>query len=396
MEAKTKQIQNSLMIISRSFPPFVVGSSILMSNLFDSYKGEAKALACWQYQTKIDSGFAAPCETFYLKMPSVFLQRVFDRFQHRLLFLNRLFIRNQIKEHQPDLAFLVYPNASFLVAAYQVCQSLKIPYVLQMHDLWEENYSADHPRGVLARKWEEQIFKNALQRYSMTEIQQNHYQKKYKLPIELLPHTIRPERIESGLAHWQKRQESSDAPSSFTIVYTGNISSAMNLDAIKQLVRAVDMLPEEIKVKMFVNFNEQQCRDLEVYHERIQYDWLPMSQVQEEMREADALFLPLSFKNASMDEVKTVYATKTLDYLVSGTPILVFSPSDSFHSISAKNKGWGHVVCEDSPEALVKGINQLRTEAGLRNSLVSAAFKEAEHRNAANYAGQVNHIVDTL
>ena len=384
------------MIISRSFPPFVVGSSILMSNLFDSFKGEAKALACWQYQTKNDPGFSAPCETFYLKMPNAFLQRVFDRFHHKLMFLNRLFIRNHIKKHQPDLVFLVYPNAPFLVAAYQVCQSLRIPYVLQMHDLWEENYSAEHPRGALARKWEARIFKNALQRFSMTKIQQSHYQEKYNLPIEILPHTVRPERIANGLEKWKQRQKLEDASESFTIVYTGNISAAMNLDAIQQLVLAVDMLPQEVKVKMFVNFNEEQCRSLGVYHERIDYDWLPMSQVQEEMRNADVLFLPLSFKNAAMDEVKTVYATKTLDYLVSGTPILVFSPLDSFHTISAKEKGWGLIVAEDSPKALVEGIIRLKTEAELGNSLVNAAFEEAESRSAINYAGRINQIVNTL
>jgi len=384
------------MIISRSFPPFVVGSSILMSNLFDSYEGEAKALACWQYQTKIDSGFTTPCETFYLKMPNAFLQRVFDRFQHKLMFINRLFIRKHLKKHRPDLVFFVYPNAPFLVAAYQVCRSMRIPYVLQMHDLWEENYSIEHPRGALARKWEAQIYKNALRRFSMTKIQQAHYKNKYNLPIDILPHTIRPERIESGLADWKHRQKLGQSSKNYTVVYTGNISSAMNLDAIRQLVLAVDLLPPEVKVKMFVNFNEEQCRNLGVYHELIEYDWLPISKVQEEMREADVLFLPLSFKNAAMDEVKTVYATKTLDYLVSGTPILVFSPSDSFHSISAKEKGWGFVVTKDSPKALADGINRLRNETDLGDSLVSAAFEEAESRNAIKYAGQINQLVNTI
>ena len=97
-----------------------------------------------------------------------------------------------------------------------------------------------------------------------------------------------------------------------------------------------------------------------------------------------------------MDEVKTVYATKTLDYLVSGTPILVFSPLDSFHTISAKEKGWGLIVAEDSPKALVEGIIRLKTEAELGNSLVNAAFEEAESRSAINYAGRINHIVNTL
>ena len=384
-------------MISRTFPPFTIGSAILMSNLFRSYKGNLNALASWQYEAKQDPAFEPPCETFYLKMPFALLQRVYDKFQHHLIGLIKYFIKRRIKKLRPSCVFLVFPNAPFLVAAYQVCKELNIPYLIQMHDLWEENYAANHPVGVLGRKWEKRIFEDAERRFSMTSMQQKHYREKYNLEVEILPHTIVPSRIEelkTRLANTStKKKENTASP---TIVYTGNISHKMNLDALQQFVAAVDLLPAHFEVKMFVSFTVDQCKELKLYHPRIKYDWLPMEGVQAQMRSAAVLFLPLSFKNAAMDEVKTVYATKTLDYLVSGVPMLVYSPSDSFHTVSAKEGGWGYVVEEDAPEAIAKGIQELVENKVLAQKIVGEAINEAERRSASKYALQLEEIVNHI
>ena len=384
-------------MISRTFPPFTVGSAILMSNLFRSYKGSLSAIASWQYEAKQDSSFEPPCETYYLKMPFALLQRVYDKFQHRLIGLTKYFIKRRIKKLKPSCVFLVFPNAPFLVAAYQVCSELKIPYLIQMHDLWEENYTPNHPVGGLGRKWEKRIFEDAERRFSMTSIQQKYYQQKYDLEVELLPHTIVPSRINELRTRIENlfplEKKNSESP---TIVYTGNISHKMNIDAIQQFVSAVDLLPSHYEVKMFVNFTVDQCKKLKLYHPRIMYNWLPIEEVQDQMRSAAVLFLPLSFKNAAMDEVKTVYATKTLDYLVSGVPMLVYSPSDSFHTVSAKEGGWGLVVEEDSPEAIAIGIQELVENKALAKKIVGEALNEADRRDASKYALQLEEIVNHI
>ena len=384
-------------MISRTFPPFTVGSAILMSNFFRSYKGNLNAIACWQYEAKQDPAFEPPCETVYLKMPFALLQRVYDKFQYRLIGLTRYFIKRRIKNLRPSCVFLVFPNAPFLIAAYQICKELNISYLIQMHDLWEENYAANHPVGALARKWEKRIFEDAERRFSMTSIQQKHYIEKYKLEVEVLPHTIVPARIEELKTRIANTlTEEKGITTSPTVVYTGNISHKMNLDALQQFVAAVDLLPAHYEVKMFVSFTVDQCKELKLYNPRIKYDWLPMEGVQAQMRSAAVLFLPLSFKNAAMDEVKTVYATKTLDYLVSGVPMLVYSPSDSFHTVSAKEGGWGHVVEEDAPEAIAKGIQELVENKALAQKIVGEAINEAKRRSASKYALQLEEIVNHI
>ena len=39
------------------------------------------------------------------------------------------------------------------------------------------------------------------------------------------------------------------------------------------------------------------------------------------------------------DEVRTVFSTKLLEYLIAGRPIVVFAPHDSYHATSAQKEG---------------------------------------------------------
>jgi glycosyltransferase involved in cell wall biosynthesis len=370
----------------------VIGSPVLLANLFSQYKGPVSAIAGWQYGAKVDSAFEPPCHTIYLKMPGDFAQRVFDRFASKLLPFIKWFIKRQLKKEKPDAVLAVCPNGEFFISAYQACKDLGIPFMAHMHDLWEDNIPNNSPRKAMAKNWEPEILKNAHTVFCMTSVQQEFYLKKYGIKPELLPHTIRPLKIQDALGFDIEKVNRSKKK----IIYTGNVSEIMNLDAIRQFVQAIPLLPESYEIKMFVSFPEDYCKKIGLYHPRIKYDWLPIDEVMGEMQDANILFLPLSFKNAAMDEVKTVFATKTLDYLISGSPIFVFSPSDSFHSISAKKGGWGYVLDIDSPEAIAKGLIELAENGEMATTIVENARAEALNRNATIYAEELYKYVQKI
>jgi glycosyltransferase involved in cell wall biosynthesis len=114
------------------------------------------------------------------------------------------------------------------------------------------------------------------------------------------------------------------------------------------------------------------------------------------LREADVLFLPLSFKNCSADEVRTVFSTKTLDYLTSGVPILVYSPPDSYHSRSALEAGWGHVVQQEDTALLAGELQQLANDKTLRERTVGQALEEARRRRPRPWAESLESEVRRL
>lgn len=378
-------LNKKLTIISEAFAPQVVGSPILLANLLIEYPGPVSAISGWQNDAKVDPAFMPPCSTDYVKMPGNFLQRIHDRF--KILFVNfdRIRIRYYLKKQKPNVALIICPGGEFFVAGCLACKDLGIPFMVHMHDLWDDNQKEGTGKRAFAAKWEPLLLREAKTVFAMTEIQKNFLDKKYSINCELLPHTI-PRKLIDKTSNFSPtkidRREK-------VIVYSGNISHAMNLDALQQFVIAVENLPEDFRVKMFVPFDKVTREKLKLESKRIEYNWLSREEVFKEVEDANLVFLPLSFKNGAMKEVKTVFATKTLDYLISGTPIVVFSPADSFHSFSARNRGWGHVIDQDDTDALSEELVRLTSNLNLSTELVKNALKEAKGRNSERYAKEL-------
>jgi hypothetical protein len=386
--------EKKLVIVCKTLPPLVIGSTVLMANLFGTYKGSIEAIAGWEYGAKSDSEFKAPFKTHYLKFFPSIIQRILERYSNFYFPIIKWYIYLKLKIIKPSAVFAACtPDGLFFTASYIMCQKLNIPFWGHMHDLWLENTKEGLFKRKLAKKWEPVIFKNADKIFCMTEHQMAYYQNKYPRSYELIPHCVREinttsERVTKRIIEKGKRTEK-------TILYTGNISSAMNLNAVQFFVSCIDLLPANYKVKLLCSFSEETCKKMDLYHPRIEYAWVSVNEARKMVENVDLLFLPLSFKECSTKEVQTVFATKTLDYLTSGTPILVFSPSDSFHSWSASTNGWGYVVDQEDSALLIKSIITVLSDENLQNNLVTAALKEAQNRAASYYSdGLLQSIYD--
>ncbi len=381
--------KQKLVISCITLPPLVIGSTILMTNLFNSYKGPIEAIAGWEYGAKSDKNFRPPCKTHYLKLPP-FIQRIAERFPFIYFFMIQKFVKKKLSAIKPDAVFAACtPDGLFFTATFIACKQLNIPFWGHMHDLWLENTSPDSFHYKLAQKWENKISQEAEKIFCMTSTQLDYYKKKYNRSYEIIPHCVAGSMLPAARA----MPKTTNPEESKTILYTGNISRTMNLDALHRFIKCIDHLPSNYKIKMLTSLNKKQCQDLGIFHKRIQYDWVSVEESRCALKEADVLFLPLSFENCSELEVKTVFATKTLDYLLSGTPILVFSPKDSYHSISARESQWGDVVDVCNEEILATRLINLASDINLRAKIVTNAYQEAERRNPQYYADRLYKLI---
>lgn len=362
-----------------------------MSNLINNYKGEVYAIGGWQYEAKSDKSFKINCETTYVKFNLKIFQRIFEKYSYKFIGYIKNKIKQKAKEKKVDYIMGVYPNSVFFVAAYLAAKEENIPFIAYMHDLWQENYAPESINGKLAVEYEKEILTHSFKVFCMTGIQKNFYDEKYNgsLKTDLFPHSISDDKLEGFEL---KNDYTVSVPAK--ILYTGNISNGMNLDAIKVLIKSLDYLGDDIKVTILSSFDNEILKRYGIFDERISYNWVDMKEAFEMQKKSDILFLPLSFKNCSPLEVKTVYATKTLDYLVSGTPILVFSPPESFHTVSAKESGWGYVVEKDDAELLAESIKKLLGNNELKKSLVLNSFEEAKRRRSSLIAEKLYNTIN--
>lgn len=370
-----------LLIISQYFPPELSASAVLLNNIFTYYTGKVYAIGGFAFG-RHDLEFVPPCETEYLKpIDNYVFKRIYYKVMPRIRYINKYLMKRIVKNIKPDIIFGNYPEMEFVLNSFQIAQELHIPFYAYFHDLWEENMHKKWERKI-ARHWEPLIVKESRRVICCTEMQQEHYLRKYKRVTDLLVHPV-PDREILKLCFIEVRN------SEKRISFVGSLSRSMNQDALITLSRAIALLPREYKLYWYplrhIPYIELDRLGFDT--RKIVMREVSSAEMRKEIKVADILVAPLSFKNCSDSEVRTVFSNKILTYLVSGRPILVFGPADSYHSQKASKDGWGYVVDHDDMPFLAEQIKELCTNGGLQEELVRKAFEEAQRRRASVVAG---------
>jgi len=384
--------QPRLLVVSQTFPPLVGGTATLLSNLLESYPGDVVAIAGYSYSRKEDLTRQPPCETVQLRFPRIrLLERLYDRaatWANRCRLLDHILMRH-VRRLRPDVVLAASPGVPFFISTFRVAQRLGIPFYAHMHDLWQENYATGGYLGrrELADRWEAPILKGATRVLCMTEEQSEHYRAKYAIEPEILPHTVPPGDLEAIPTELRVPRHPP------TVLFVGSLCKTMNVDALGVLARAADMLEPDVELLFATNVSREQLSASGIESSRLVSRWMTQSEVREAQSSAAALVAPLSHKEASADEVRTVFSTKLLEYMVAGRPIVVFAPPDSHHARSARENGWGYVVDQDDPRALATGIQRVMGDDALAESLVVEAGEEAKRRDARLHAARLQQWV---
>jgi glycosyltransferase involved in cell wall biosynthesis len=379
----------NLLIVSQAFPPEVSGSATLLTNIIRSFQGECTAISGFSRYVKHDESIAPPCPTIRIQPPRIKLfELAYAKVINNFRFLVRRVIRKQVKKNRPDAIMGVFPHSTFFIAAFEVAQEFNIPFFAHMHDLWQENYPENYYARELADRYEELILTKATRVLCMTETQQLHYKNKYGIDSDILAHSIPSEKL-AGL----KQEPSGLSLPKTTFLFAGAVSPVMNEDALKELSNHLTGLHTDYEFLFCSNAKKEDLEAKGYDTSRIHLKWVSKDELELLLSSADILIAPLSFKNCSADEVRTVFSTKLLEYLIAGKPILVYGPADCFHVMSARQNGWAFVVDREDPEMLLDQIRFILENEAEREKVISNAFREARQRDSEITAGKLNDLI---
>ena len=249
-----------LAVVTLSFPPQVSGSTILLTNLLQHYPGEVRAIAGYDHYAKSDPAFTTPCPTSHLALPRRFPQ-LCDRLRRRLPIVSyhhiQHAIQRQMREFKPAVVFGAFPDGVYLVAAFRAAQQMRLPFYVHMHDLWLENTRRGTAEARLAACWEPRILCHATRVLCMTEGMQKHYEKKYGIHTDLLPHCIADRDLSSAPLTILPPQRQSP-----TVLFVGAVSYPMNLDALKVLAEASELLPQDYTLLFCTSLTQEALAQL--------------------------------------------------------------------------------------------------------------------------------------
>ena len=297
-----------------------------------------------------------------------------------------------LNKFNPDVIYAQTASSEGILFCLSVHSYLKKPLIFHMMDDWPSTIS---DKGILKRFWQKKIdreFRLLLDRatilMSISDEMARIYKIRYNKNFITFHNTI-------DIGFWKKYQrtnyELSDSP---TILYAGRIGLGIET-SLELIARAVQLVNEELKISIrFVLqtqkkplwVNRYKCV---VYNEFVSYNDLPKV-----FSETDFLLLPYDFSVTSIKYIGYSMPTKVPEYMISGTPIIIFAPEQTAVVKYAQEYNWAKIIIENDLTKITEAIKQLIECKELRHQIANNAIKIAEkNHNSIDVTNNFKNVI---
>lgn len=280
----------------------------------------------------------------------------------------------------PNILYTQAAGREDILLCLQIKKYTKKPLVFHMMDDWPATLGK---KGFMKRYWEKKINKEFRKLLSQTEValsisdyMAEEYLRRYGKTFTTFHNPI-------NLDFWKKAQRKNhplnECP---TVLYAGRIGLGIDR-SLKSIAEAIEKVNEGLGMQIKFALQTQRAptwiKDFVCvqYRSFVEYEELPQVFAQ-----ADFLILPYDFSNKSIDYIKYSMPTKAPEYMVSGTPIIIFAPKDTALVKYAERLNWAKVVTKNSTELLAKAIEDLVKSETERRQIVLKAIEVAEKNHS--------------
>jgi glycosyltransferase involved in cell wall biosynthesis len=400
------------------------GGGITLSNLFSGWDKNRIAVACSPYllQDNIDSDI---CDTYYqlgqkegkwvfpfnlfnrkyysgiikfskekkstsvLKKSPLRVKMIMKFFYPMLksmglinyIFTTRLseeFCR-WLNEFKPDIIYAQASSRDGVMFCSLVHSYLNKPLIFHMMDDWPSTITA---RGIFGKKLKRTIdyeFRKLLDKadilMSISDQMAKEYKKRYNKDFITFHNPI-------DIQFWKKHQRNSYRLSnSPTILYAGRTGLGIQ-HSLELIAQAVQRVNEELGLTIkFVLQTSQKPSWVASYPCVVHKPFVSYDELPRVFSEADLLVLPYDFSQQSLRYIKHSMPTKAPEFMVSGTPIIIFAPEETAIVTYAEKYNWAKVVSKNNVNDLAEGIKFLIQDEKNRQMIARAAVAIAENNH---------------
>lgn len=345
---------------------------------------------------------AAPLSSGKSKLRARIVEKYFYPFlEYAGLFhaISKLEISDKLKkwidEYKPDVIYAQAPTRELVLFCTKMKEYIKKPMVYHVMDDWPSTISQ---KGPFKNYWHKKIDKElkVLLNRSATLLSISHamaeeYKKRYGREFITFHNPI---EIDFWKSHQKKTYELGASPA---ILYAGRIGPGIEI-TLETLAKAIEKVNKgsKIQVQFFL-----QTKDKPQWVENYKcVQHKPMVAYKELPRvfaEADFLYLPYDFTIDSIRYIKYSMPTKAPEYMMCGTPILVFGPAETALVIDAMKNNWAKVVTENNVDTLAEAIKDLVTNEGLRKQITANAVSIAEtNYNSVKIRSRFRDVISSM
>ena len=397
------------------------GGGITLSNLFKGWDRDKLAVACSGYLL-LDNINTEVCNTYYQlgykehkwNFPFNYLQRKYSsglvqfsekkiqnltikKSKFRISIIMKLFYPvleylglynilnkttlsadfcNWLDEYNPDIIYDQTTSRGGILFCLSVESYLKKPLVFHMMDDWPSTLNL---KGLFKNYWHRKIdneFRILLDRATIlmgiSEEMANEYKRRYNKTFITFHNPI-------DIDFWKKKQRNNyELNENPTILYAGRIGLGID-KSLELIAMAIQKINEDLRLSIkFIVQTQEKPMWINNYKNVIHNSFVSYDDLPKVFSGSDLLVLPYDFSPISIKYIRFSMPTKAPEYMITGTPIIIFAPEETAVVKYAKKYDWAKVITENNIEAVTVAIKQLIENKDLREQYAKNAIKMAE------------------
>lgn len=292
---------------------------------------------------------------------------------------------NWIKDFSPDYIYSQLSSLDLILLLNDLYEKTKIPIAIHMMDDWpitigKESAFYSYWNKRINRNFQELLAKSSVF-MSISEAMSKEYLSRYGKHFTPFHNPV-------NLDFWGKDSKRNyDLNNPIIILYAGRIGKGIR-KCFFDIACAIQNLIQKgyhIELQMQITNHDDIIQDLKKF-DFIKFNkMVPFEKLPQQLSGSDVLLLPNDFEKEAMPFLKFSMPTKASEYMISGTPILLYASKEAAITIHALKYGWAHVVSEKDPQHLEKGIIEIISRKELRIKLGDTAKTFAQF----NYDGNI-------
>jgi glycosyltransferase involved in cell wall biosynthesis len=291
-----------------------------------------------------------------------------------------------IDAFRPQLLYTILGGAGIVDLVDQIRTRWRLPLVVHVMDDWRDSvYGHGWLSGWQRRRLNQRIdalIRLARARIGICDTMAEAFAREYGVPFAAFQNAV-------DSAQWPAARQDMTPTDTPRLLYSGSMLPFAQVEAVVETAQAVAALAAEgMPIHFDIHCPPAQaaaCRDQLALGPsvRVLPPFARWTDYIASMAAADALLLPVSFDPVSRRFVRYSMPTKVPEYLMSGTPVLVYGPAGVAQVEYARRDGWGHVIPRQDRSALVDGLRRIMSDMSLRRELSARARATATERHDA-------------
>jgi len=300
-----------------------------------------------------------------------------------------------LDDYKPDVIYAQTATREGILFCLSVHSYLKKPLIFHMMDDWPSTIGG---KGLFRKYWNNQIDKEfrllldqATILMSISDEMAREYKIRYNKDFLTFHNTI-------NIEFWKKYQrtnyELKDTP---TILYAGRIGLGIDT-SLELMAKAIQQINSELNMSVkFILQTQEKPLWIDKYENVVHNSFVPYNDLPKTFSETDFLLLPYDFSKESIKYIKYSMPTKAPEYMVSGSPVIIFAPGETAIVKYAEQDGWAMVIKENNLNAISAAIKQLIENKDMRLRIGQNAIKTAEkNHNSLEIANQFKKTICSL